>query len=80
MCRGLYYRVVIQSFVTARGVIRFTRELRPLKKKSCPGCDNCAELPERFTGLETVLIGVPNGALMRLCRAGEGHPGVEVIG
>lgn len=40
-CKGLYWRGVENIFVDKSGRIKQTKEIRLLKRKSCPGCEKC---------------------------------------
>lgn len=40
-CKGLFWRGSENIFMDSDGRIKQTKELRVLKKKSCPGCEKC---------------------------------------
>lgn len=40
-CKGRVFRYHEAVFIGAKGRICVTKELRPLKMMSCPGCENC---------------------------------------
>jgi len=58
-CPGLYYRVVEGAYVNARGTVRYWREYRLLKRRSCPGCAECKGL---LTTADAQLWGNPGYA------------------
>ena len=39
-CKGLVYRCSVQEFMTEKRLVRQI-EFRLLKRRSCPGCDQC---------------------------------------
>jgi len=41
VCKGLYWRGSENIFLDSDGSIKQFKELRLLKKKSCPGCEKC---------------------------------------
>jgi hypothetical protein len=47
-CIGLVFRARINQFQTSGG-FKETRDLRLLKRKSCPGCKNCTWLLEQLS-------------------------------
>lgn len=40
-CKGRFYRFLDAAFIGKGGRIVCTKELRPLKSISCPGCETC---------------------------------------
>jgi hypothetical protein len=41
-CKGLYWRGIVNLFADANGRIKQSKEVRLLKRKSCPGCEKCS--------------------------------------
>ena len=46
ICKGRFYRVAHSKFINKAGAIVFTTAFRPLKRKSCKGCEKCGWLDE----------------------------------
>ena len=40
-CKGYYYRYTEQVFLDKRGALVTTSKWTPLKRRSCPGCNQC---------------------------------------
>ena len=47
-CRGLFYRVERSAYVQGRGEYGERTRTRFLKRKSCPGCEDCERQLEAF--------------------------------
>ena len=45
-CKGLLFRGTVTTFINIKGHIGTHKYLKLLKRKSCPGCDNCGGLME----------------------------------
>jgi hypothetical protein len=43
-CKGLYYRAVLNCFISKKGHFINSIEMRLLKKKSCSGCEVCISM------------------------------------
>ena len=41
ICKGLVYRLSINQFINKRGQIIYKETMTPLKRESCPGCEQC---------------------------------------
>ena len=41
VCKGLYWRAKINTFLSSYNSIEHKESLRFLKRKSCPGCEQC---------------------------------------
>ncbi|WP_157639977.1 hypothetical protein [Burkholderia ubonensis] len=47
-CKGRFFRYTEAGFIGQNGRFVVTRELRPLKSISCPGCAECAGLNDEL--------------------------------
>ena len=45
-CKGLVYRLSINQFINKRGQIIYKETMTPLKRESCPGCEQCGWLKD----------------------------------
>lgn len=41
LCKGLFWRYTVSTFLSSHNSIEVKKSLRLLKKKSCPGCSTC---------------------------------------
>jgi len=49
VCKGLFWRASVSSFLSSYNSIEVRKSLRLLKRKSCPGCKKCDWLWEYFS-------------------------------
>lgn len=47
-CKGVVFRAEVSSYRTSKKGIGMTLKLNPLKRKSCPGCDQCGWIDDLF--------------------------------
>ena len=70
-CKGLFYRYSESTYYSSHGSIEQRQSFRLLKKRSCPGCDECAAMLEFL--VEDIGLGVDvrskpvAGDVFRLC-------------
>lgn len=76
-CKGLIFRCTVNTFVNAKGEYIHQERMIPMKRLSCPGCENCGFIRDNFREYtEENLVGVDkieHGRLYRL-RIIEGPP------
>lgn len=70
-CNGLVYRARENNFVNKRGEVVYSKRMSPLKRESCPGCENCGymlyELDEWISMGEVPIVkDFKHGAVYRL--------------
>ena len=63
-CKGLYWRGSENIFMDSDGRIKQTKELRILKKKSCPGCEECGWIFDEIGG--SIACGVASNLLSKI--------------
>ena len=59
-CKGIFYRYTENNYTTAQGRVVLNKELCPLKKISCPGCEQCGG---QTSALQDVFSIDPNCAI-----------------
>ena len=64
ICKGLYWRGSENIFMDSDGRIKQTKELRILKKKSCPGCEKCGWIFDEIS--ESIACGVASNLLSKI--------------
>ena len=47
-CKGKVYRGKINNFINANSEVILQQRMIPMKRKSCPGCENCYPLEEEL--------------------------------
>lgn len=55
VCKGLFYRGRVSSFIDKSGGYTYREYMAPLKRMSCPGCAQCAWLRDSLS--ESVCYG-----------------------
>lgn len=62
-CKGIIFRADCQNYIGKKGEIVFKTVLKQLKKKSCPGCEQCGWLESdirEFISFDTPFLGIEN--------------------
>ena len=70
-CLGLFYRGRINSYANARGDYVYKESMTLLKRKSCPGCNNCYFLHDNLREIASeeyrpIIRNIEDGALYSL--------------
>jgi len=69
-CKGIVFRASVSQWMSVQRDINFKKQLRVLKRKSCPGCEQCHwlwdDLSERmseFYPQDSIIADVEDGKL-----------------
>ena len=70
-CNGMVFRGRLNAFVNSKWEYVYQERMLPLKRKSCPGCEQCGYLDEylhEFTSMGTLPIieNIEHGAIYSL--------------
>lgn len=60
-CKGIFYRYTESNYKGEYGRIVFSKEIRPLKRISCPGCEKCGSEKDL---LDSLMSECPNKAII----------------
>lgn len=71
VCKGLFYRGRVSSFLDKKGGYTYQERMVPLKRMSCPGCDQCEWLRDSLSesvsyGDTPVIKDIKDGAMYSL--------------
>ena len=71
VCKGLIFRGIQNSFIDSSGGYVYTERMRPLKRLSCKGCEQCGWLTDDLkeaigNGCFPIINGINNGSLYQL--------------
>lgn len=60
-CKGIFYRYTESNYKGEYGRMVFSKEIRPLKRISCPGCEKCGVEKDL---LDSLMSDCPNQAII----------------